>query len=112
MPVDYEVSFPADGDVRIHLKGELAGERVSELLLSQLEEHYVDDGIRRIEADLRSVRLLDIEGVAALLLLLNESKQRDKEFYVTGARGQVREKLVLTGVLDPLTEGGGNPTSA
>jgi hypothetical protein len=40
--------------------------------------------------------------VAVLIALWKESAARQKRFLVEGARGQVREKLLITGALGPL----------
>jgi anti-anti-sigma factor len=91
--------------VIVQLDGEFAGERLTEGVREALEEHYIDDGVRRIRLDLESLRFIDLEGVAALLSLRRESKERGKRFIVERARGQVREKLGVTGVLELLERG-------
>jgi anti-anti-sigma factor len=91
--------------VIVQLDGEFAGERLTDRVREALEEHYVDDGVRRIRLDLGSLRFIDLEGVAALLSLRKESTERGKGFTVEGALGQVREKLGVTGVLVLLESG-------
>jgi anti-anti-sigma factor len=91
--------------VIVQLDGEFAGERLTENVRETLEEHYVDDGVRRIRVDLQPLQFIDLEGVAALLSLRRESKERGKRFTVERAQGQVREKLAVTGVLDLLERG-------
>lgn len=91
--------------VIVQLDGEFAGERLTESVREALEEHYIDDGVRRIRLDLESLRFIDLEGVAALLSLKRESRERGKRFTVERARGQVREKLGVTGVLELLERG-------
>jgi anti-anti-sigma factor len=91
--------------VIVQLDGEFAGERLTETVRETLEEHYVDDGVRRIRLDLEPLRFIDLEGVAALLSLRRESRERGKRFTVERAGGQVREKLSVTGVLELLEHG-------
>lgn len=52
------------------------------------------------------VSFLDNHGVATLLALYKESERRGKSFRVEGPQGQVVEKLLVTGVLKVLREGG------
>jgi anti-anti-sigma factor len=94
-----------DDYVVVELEGDFAGERLTEGVRETLEDHYVDDGVRRIRLDLQPLRFIDLEGVAALLALRRESKERGKLFTVEGAGGQVREKLAVTGVLRLLERG-------
>jgi len=94
-----------DDYVVVGLDGEFAGERLTENVRETLQEHYVDDGVRRIRVDLHDVLFIDLEGVAALLSLRRESQERGKWFTVERAQGQVREKLGVTGVLKLLERG-------
>jgi anti-anti-sigma factor len=91
--------------VVVQLDGDFAGERLTEGVRETLEDHYVDDGVLRIRIDLQSLRFIDLEGVAALLALRKESKEKGKRFTIERAQGQVREKLEVTGVLDLLERG-------
>jgi anti-anti-sigma factor len=103
---DFRILNRADDYVVVGLKGDFAGERLTESVRERLEEHYVDDGVRRIRLNLGELRFIDLEGVAALLELRRESDERRKVFTVEGARGQVLDKMRVTGVLAFL-EGGG-----
>jgi len=103
--VDYLVLERAGDFVILQLRGELAGQLWTDHLKRALEEHYVDDGVRRIRLDVSPVTFLDNFGVATLVALRRESRERGKEFFIEGPNGQVREKLSVTGVLTML-EGG------
>ena len=103
--LDYEVTHRAGDTVVLRLHGELAGRIWTEHLRAALEEHYIDDGVRRIRVDLSPVAFMDNHGVATLLTLLQESERRGKRFRVERPEGQVLEKLVVTGVLKVLQEG-------
>jgi anti-anti-sigma factor len=74
--------------------GELPVDRIHDAL----KEHYVDDGVLVIRVNLESLEHIDLEGVGALLDLWRESRRRGKRFVAEGARGQVKEKLVTTGL--------------
>jgi anti-anti-sigma factor len=87
------------------LRGELAGRLWTKVVGQELEEQYVDDGVRRIELDLSRLTFLDNHGVATLVALREEAAQRGKEFVVTLPEGQVEEKLRVTGVLKLLMGG-------
>lgn len=91
------------------LQGELTGEHLPGCIGEWLEEHYRDEGLRHIRMDLRSIDYSDLEGVAALILLQRQAKDRGKRFTVEGACGQVLDKLRVTGVLD-LLEGRCRPS--
>ena len=103
--VDYEVVAREGERVVLQLRGELTAALQTDTLREALEEHYVDDGVRRIEVDIAPLRFLDSYGVATLVALHKESRERGKRFVVGGAQGQVREKLRVTGVLEILEQG-------
>jgi anti-anti-sigma factor len=98
----YEVIRLAPDRVSLLLRGELVEDVTAERLESDLERHYVDDGVRTIQVDLREVEAISLEGVATLVELWRASRRRGKELVVVGAEGQVREKLLVTGLLTPL----------
>jgi anti-anti-sigma factor len=100
--VDYEVMDREDDHASLVLRGELAGDVPSEHLKEELERHYVDDGVSEIRVDLDGLTSITLEGVAILLELWRESKKRGKHFVIHDARGQVLEKLTVTGVLRTL----------
>jgi ABC-type transporter Mla MlaB component len=101
---EYQVA-ERDGDyVLLRLSGDWR-ERVSVgRIHDELEVHYVDDGVRRIRADVADVSAINFEGVAALIDLNKEAKRRGKTFLLENAAGQVREKLTTMGVLGYLSE--------
>ncbi len=102
---DFDVTERRGEDVVVQVRGELSGELQTERLKQELEEHYVDDGVRVIRVDIAPVSFLDSFGVATLVGLLKESHRRGKRFLVEGAHGQVRDKLRVTGVLRILEQG-------
>ena len=70
-----------------------------------LEDHFVDDGVKRIRLDLAPVSFMDNYGVATLVALHRESKEQGKRLIIEHASGQVRDKLTVTGVIQILQEG-------
>ena len=100
--VDYEVTEKAGDYVLLTLRGELTEELRVARVHEDLEEHYVDDGVRRIRVSLAEVTGISLEGVAALLDLWREARRRGKSFQVERASGRVREKLDTSGVLELL----------
>jgi anti-anti-sigma factor len=105
--VDYEVTEKQGDRVTLRLRGRLNGERTVEEFKKALETHYVDDGVKEIRVELSSLEEISLEGVAVLIELWRESARRGKRFITEGANGQVRDKLEITGALQPL---GGSPT--
>ena len=103
--VEYEIAERSGDDVLLRLRGELAGQSWTERLRGALEDHYVDDGVRRIRLDVSELTFLDNFGVATLVALRRESHERGKSFVVEKPTGQVLEKLRLTGVLRILQGG-------
>ena len=101
--VEYEVEDQEGEDVRLRLRGELAGRLWTTHIRRALED--VDDGVTRIRADLSGLSFMDNFGIATLVALQRESSQRGKRFVVEGARGQVRDKLQVTGIQRVLQEG-------
>lgn len=94
-----------DGDLAcLVLRGELRDDVSSEELKRELERHYVDDGVRTICVKVNEVDLITLDGVGILLELWDESRNRGKRFVVQDARGQVRDKLRITGLLGSLTQ--------
>jgi anti-anti-sigma regulatory factor len=107
--VEYEVSQKQGDRVTLHLRGWLNGERTVQEFKVALETHYVDDGVKEIRIELSDLREISLEGVAVLIALWRESARRGKRFIAEGARGQVREKLEITGTLRPLESDEGTP---
>ncbi len=97
--VEYRVRDKRGDYVLVELRGELANQFWTATLRRALEDHFVDDGVRQIRLDLSPVRFVDNYGIATLVALHGESRQRGKQLIVEGARAQVREKLRMTGVL-------------
>jgi anti-anti-sigma factor len=95
----YDVDHPEPDDVVIHLHGELSRDPDSLRVERALEEHYSDDGVRRIHVDLEELQGIDLEGVAVLVHLYRESTRRGKVLTLEHARGAVRRRLLTTGVL-------------
>ena len=104
--LDYETVEREGDSVLLRVRGELAGRLWTERLQESLEDHYVDDGVKLIRLDLSGVSFLDNYGVATLVALHRESRERGKRFMVEGPRPQAEEKLRVTGVLGMLREGG------
>jgi anti-anti-sigma factor len=107
--VEYEVSEKQGGRVTLHLRGRLDGERTVEEFRESLETHYVDDGVKEIRVQLSDLEEISLEGVAVLIELWRESMARGKRFIGEGARGQVRDKLEITGTLRSLEGEGPGP---
>jgi anti-anti-sigma factor len=101
--IDYEVTDRDDDFVVLRLRGELLGDLPVQRLHDELEDHYVDDGVRVIKIDLSAVDRISLEGVAVLVDLWRESMRRGKSLVAKGATDLVREKLATTGVLRLLT---------
>ena len=97
--IEYEVGDRAKDYVVLKLRGELVGDVPVDRLHDALEDHYVDDGVRRIKIDLSEVDHINLEGVGMLLDLWRESRRQQKSFAVECPAEQVREKLAVTGVL-------------
>ena len=91
--IDYEVSDRERDYACLVLRGDFVGDVSAERLKRELERHYVDDGVRTIKVSLGEVRTLSLDGVAILVELWRESRERGKAFIVEDATGQVREKL-------------------
>lgn len=104
--VQFRIADRTEDTVHLQLSGELAHHFRTEQLRRALEEHFVDDGVKVIRVDLSPVTFMDSYGVATLVSLLKESQERGKRLVVEGAKGQVQEKLGVTGVLKVLQKGG------
>jgi anti-anti-sigma factor len=102
--VRYEVSEKQGDRVTLRVHGRMADDDVpdEQALKQSLETHYVDDGVKEIRLDLSDLEEINLEGIAVLIILWKESSARGKRFVVEGARGQVRDKLEITGTLGPL----------
>ena len=103
--VEYKVTSHQSGHADLQLRGRLIREIEAEELGRALEVHYVDDGVIEIRVDLSELREISLEGIAVLLDLRTKSRRRGKRFVVTGASGQVLEKLQITGTFGPLQDG-------
>ena len=94
-----------DGDVVVALHGELAYVDWTARLRTFLEEHYIADGVRRIRLDLSDVSMLDLEGLATLIVVWKEAGRNGKALLVEGLDGQPLEKTRQTGLFEMLTSG-------
>lgn len=103
---EIEVTPNRSGDVRASVAGDLTGTAEAGAVRRRLAEQCAVDGVRSVEVDLSDVSMIDLEGVAALVISSNDARRAGKQLRVTGARGQVRDKLQTTGVLR-LLEGDG-----
>jgi anti-anti-sigma factor len=103
--VQFEVLERSEDHVVLGIKGELEEGLRTEALGDALEELFVDDGVKVIQVDLSPVTFLDNYGVATLMTLHRRSQERGKRFLVQNPRGQVKEKLRVTGVLGVLQAG-------
>jgi anti-anti-sigma factor len=101
--VRYEVTERQNALVVVTLNGQLVGDLASEEVAGSLERHYVDDGVQEIRVDLSGVDEITLEGVGLLLALWTESRRRGKRLIVQNTRGQVRDKLEVTGTLPVLS---------
>jgi anti-anti-sigma regulatory factor len=88
------------------MAGELVGTASAAQLRRGLQEQYGAEDVLSLEVDLSDVTMIDLEAVAALVASANAASGCGTRMVVTGARGQVREKLRTTGVLRLLEEGG------
>jgi anti-anti-sigma factor len=100
---DFEVAQRAEDFVVLRLRGALWDSGSVTLIHQALDQHYVDDGVRIIRADLSDVTQISLEGIGALLDLWREARRRGKSFQIEAVTGQVRDKLATTGVLTLLT---------
>jgi anti-anti-sigma factor len=100
---EYEVAEKAEDYVVLRIRGDLTGDPEVDRLHEVLEEQYVDDGVKIIRVNMEEVGFLSLEGVAMVVDLLRESRERGKRFIVEGLQGQPLSKLAMTGVLRVLT---------
>jgi anti-anti-sigma factor len=103
--IEYRVVERAGDFVLLEVRGELAGQLWTTILQEALEDHYVDDGVKRIRLDLAPVSFMDNYGVATLVALHRESRKRGKSLLIERPQAQVRDKLAVTGVLKILQGG-------
>lgn len=96
--IEWEIVERDQDYVVLRLRGELSGQMWTDALEEALEVHFVDDGVKVIRIDLSRVSFLDNYGVATLVSLHRQSSERGKRFLVENAKGQVREKLDVTGI--------------
>jgi anti-anti-sigma factor len=103
--VNYRIVDREEDYVVLQIEGELAGEYWTDVIGDALEEHFVDDGVKAIRVDLSGVTFMDNFGVATLVGLHRRSRERGKRFLVQNPQGQVRDKLLVTGVAKVLEAG-------
>jgi anti-anti-sigma factor len=98
--IDYQVVERAEDYALLELRGDLMGDLPIDRLKQDLEEHFVDDGVKRIRVDLSKLNFVSLEGIGMLLALWRQSADRGKRLVVENPVGQVEEKLGVTGILD------------
>ena len=94
-----QVSDRGPHDVTLRLAGTLTRDPWSRRFEREIEDHYVDDGVRRIRIDVQDLEAIDLEGIGVLVHLFRESERRGKVLTVEGSDGPVRRRLLTTGVL-------------
>lgn len=97
--LEFWVEDHSGGEVVIHVRGELAERDWTADLKDFLEEHYVDDGVRRIRLDLSEISRIDVGGIATLGVLRAEALRRSKSLVARHARGPARDALRRSGML-------------
>lgn len=97
--LEFRVGDHSGGEVVVHLHGDLADRDWTENMKDFLEEHYIDDGVRRIVMDLSEITRIDVGGIATLGVLKAEAFHRSKSMLVRGVRGPARERLRRSGML-------------
>jgi anti-anti-sigma factor len=103
--IEYEVVERKGDHVLVRLRGELSGRVWTDRIGEALDEHFVDDGVKRIRLDISPVTFMDSYGIATLVALAKESRAKGKRLFIEGATGQAREKLVVSGLLTYFQEG-------
>ena len=96
--IECQIKERKEDYVALQLRGELANQFWTDSLRCALQDHFVDAGVKFIRIDLSGVSFLDNYGIATLVALQRESRERGKELTVEGPTGQAREKLRVTGV--------------
>lgn len=98
--LDWAVQSSKGGRVDLELSGELGSQPRVEGFRRFVEHHYLDDGISELVIHLDRLQWIDLEGVGALISLQREAERKGKALTIPGARGHVRDKLRVTGLLD------------
>jgi anti-anti-sigma factor len=101
------LEYRVDGtgrEAELRLRGSLADEEWTERLLTFLDENFLRGDGSVVRVNLAEVQYVDLEGVATLVRLASAARDRGKRLVVSGADGNVREKLVRTGVMDFLSD--------
>lgn len=103
--LEYDV-LEKQGDVaRLRLGGELVAEQRIDLLERVVKRHFLDDGVTGVVLEVGDLRLLDEDGLAALMRLRSDARRRGKRLFIDGAQGRVRTKLTVAGILQKLARG-------
>jgi anti-anti-sigma factor len=103
--VEYQVGEDRFGGIHLTLRGEMAGRLWAGRLGRAVRDHLGGGAPTVIHVDVSPLRFMDNFGVATLVALRREFAGRGTRLLVEGARGQVREKLRVAGVLRVLQEG-------
>ncbi len=97
--LSFETTGGGAPDVVFRLEGTLSNDGASHRFERAVEAQWWNRVVRRIHIDLRTVRAIDLEGVAVLVRLFREAGRRGKAFTVEGSSGPARRRLLTTGVL-------------
>ncbi len=106
--LDFEVLAHHGEEVTVAVRGQLVHSERLAAMREFLDDHYVDDGVRRIRLDLSAVDQLDLEGIATLIALAREANVKAKALTTEEVGGQPAMKLRQTGT-EAYLSGRGQP---
>src|SRR5947209_7895006 len=102
----YVSEVDADGDVELHLAGEL--DMLAVPMLAEALAAAIDKRVPRVVVDAARLSYIDSSGIDCLMNAAFAAKLVDTRLVVRNAEGIVRRVLAITGVDDELLEAPGD----
>jgi ABC-type transporter Mla MlaB component len=96
--LEWDLDRDEEPVVEFTLRGGLSDDPGTRALTTELEGHWLRDGIQEARLDLSAVTSLTLEGVATLLEFHRVAERNGKRLTIVNAGPPVRSKLRMTGV--------------
>ena len=103
--LEYSVASRTASTVTVALRGDMVGEAWATRMREFLQEHFVEDVVSLISLDLSEVRVIDLEGIGALVALARNAERQSKGLVILSPTEAVKRRLETTGMLGYLTSG-------
>ncbi len=98
--VEYELKHDTEQRVTVHLRDDLSEGTPMRRLQRRMQRLCREGTADELVIDVSGLSFNDVHGLAMLLSLHGECRNEGRRLIVSGAHGQVRDKLRMAGLLE------------